>query len=108
MSPEKEEGKEREVEEEGRKEQWSREELALGLFAALGEMEILLLEPVKRVREAEGIWVLKDLVVSHWGDVVITDIEAIVFSTLSLFLTFLSSYFLRATQPQMATGRDGM
>lgn len=89
--PEKEEGKEREEEEEGKKEQWRREDL----FAALEETEILLLEPVKRVREAEGMWVLMDFVGRHWGDV-ITGIEAIVFASAHC-LTFSYPGSFRAT-----------
>lgn len=57
--PEKEEGKEivdeKEEEEEGMKEQWSSPERGVGLVPALKDTELLLVEPARNVREAEGM-----------------------------------------------------
>lgn len=58
--PEKEEGKEKEdekeeEEEEGMKEQWSSPERGMGLLPAFNDTELLLVEPARNVREAEGM-----------------------------------------------------
>uniref|UniRef100_A0A803QCY6 Uncharacterized protein n=1 Tax=Cannabis sativa TaxID=3483 RepID=A0A803QCY6_CANSA len=59
-----------------RKEQWRRREPKEGFLVTFMDREVLVLEPVSKVREAEGFCTRVSLVESH-GEQDATDIDAI-------------------------------
>ena len=94
--PDREEWKAKEDEEEEMNEQWSNAEREVEVWL-LAEKEAFLLEPVNKLREAEGVWSLGALVETNGDhdDIDTADIEAIAIDfAMSLWLSFSCSFII--------------